>query len=136
LPGSPPVAADVPPVAADLQLRVTLRRLRRASGLTQRALLKPLCLASHSSIVDYESGRRVPPRDIVAAYERFFALPAGQLQQLRSQALAAMAAREAAATLTAGSGPARGEAPAAPPPPAGTGVVEPAQAGTGTAISR
>jgi hypothetical protein len=100
-------------------LRVLLRQLRRQSGLTQRALSRPLYLASHSSIVDYESGRRLPPQDIVVAYERYFALPDGQLQRLRNEALAIRAAREAQAALAAVP-PDRAQAgPASPPPASG-----------------
>jgi len=82
-------------VGADVELRVTLRRLRRARGLSQRDLTGPLNLTAHSAIVDYESGRRIPPPDILAAYERHFELQAGGLQLLRERALRERAAAEA-----------------------------------------
>lgn len=86
----------------DVELRVKLRQLRRERGLAQRDLLVPLHLASHTSIVDYESGRRVPAPDIIDAYERFFDLPAGVLHRMRSRALVHRAGTEARTTLTAG----------------------------------
>ncbi len=73
-------------------LGVTLRRLRRERGLSQRDLLRPLGLASHSVIVDWEAGRRIPPLDVLWAYERHFGLPPGELLALREQALAERAA--------------------------------------------
>ncbi|HZM81737.1 MAG TPA: helix-turn-helix domain-containing protein [Candidatus Limnocylindrales bacterium] len=47
-----------------------LRRLRMGKGLSQRELTKRLGLSAHSNIADYENGRRIPPRDIVADCER------------------------------------------------------------------
>jgi tetratricopeptide (TPR) repeat protein/transcriptional regulator with XRE-family HTH domain len=78
------------------ELARMLRRLRRARGLSQRALIAPLHLASHSTIADYEAGRRIPPADVLIAYERFFAVTRGELTRRRERALAARAAREAA----------------------------------------
>jgi hypothetical protein len=86
----------------DVELRVTLRQLRRERGLAQRDLLVPLRLASHTAIVDYESGRRLPAPDIIDAYERFFDLPAGVLHRMRSRALAHRAGTEARTTRGAG----------------------------------
>ena len=57
-----------------------LRSLRRSRGLPQRDLLKPLHLGSHSAIVDFEAGRRIPPAAVVAAYEQFFGLASGTLR--------------------------------------------------------
>lgn len=65
----------------------TLRRLRHQHGFTQRDLLKRLHLASHSAIVAYESGRRLPAPSVVAAYERVFEVPAGDLMRLREREL-------------------------------------------------
>ncbi len=87
-------AAPAPPEP----LNAVLRRLRRQRGLSQRELVRRLHLSAHSSIADFESGRRVPHRDILADYERVFDLPEGALQRLRP------------ASRTAG-----GPAPAAPP---------------------
>lgn len=91
-----------PAGSADVELRVRLRQLRRQRGMSQRDLLEPLHLASHTAIVDYESGRRVPAPDIIDAYERFFGLPPGQLHRLRSLALVQRANREASTALAAG----------------------------------
>lgn len=78
-------------------LYVALRQLRRERGLTQRELSAHLRLASHTSIVDYEAGRRIPPADVVARYERHFGLAAGSLTSLRERELARAAANEAEA---------------------------------------
>jgi tetratricopeptide (TPR) repeat protein/transcriptional regulator with XRE-family HTH domain len=82
--------------SASKHLGASLRSLRRGRGLAQRDLLRPLHLGSHSAIVDYEAGRRIPPDAVIAAYERFFELPAGTLRKLRERALAERAAAEAA----------------------------------------
>ncbi len=66
----------------------TLRRLRQEKGLSQRSIVRRLHLSAHSSIADFESGRRVPHEDIVTNYERIFGVPTGMLQRLRAQALA------------------------------------------------
>ncbi len=71
-----------------------LRSLRRSRGLAQRDLLRPLHLGSHSAIVDFEAGRRIPPATVIAAYEQFFGLDSGTLGLLRDQALAERAAAE------------------------------------------
>ncbi|HEY3902278.1 MAG TPA: helix-turn-helix transcriptional regulator [Streptosporangiaceae bacterium] len=62
-----------------------LRSLRRSRGLPQRDLLKPLHLGSHSAIVDFEAGRRIPPAAVIAAYEQFFGLASGTLRSLRTR---------------------------------------------------
>jgi tetratricopeptide (TPR) repeat protein/transcriptional regulator with XRE-family HTH domain len=71
-----------------------LRSLRRSRGLAQRDLLRPLHLGSHSAIVDFEAGRRIPPAAVITAYEQFFGLASGSLSSLRDQALAERAAVE------------------------------------------
>lgn len=86
-------AGGEPSGAADLG--GVLRRLRRGRGLAQRDLLQPLHLGSHSAIVDYESGRRIPPEAVLRDYERLFGLEPGTLTRLRDRALAARAAAEA-----------------------------------------
>ncbi len=78
-PPSEPMAAKLGPV---------LRRLRRSRGLAQRDLLQPLHLGSHSAIVEYEAGRRIPGENVIEGYERFFNLAPGTLGRLRDQALA------------------------------------------------
>src|SRR5579859_3097291 len=101
------------PAPASKQLAAALRNLRRGRGLAQRDLLRPLHLGSHSAIVDFEAGRRIPPEAIVAGYEKFFDLPDGTLRKLREQALVERAAAEA----PPGPGPA-GRTAVAPKPPA------------------
>jgi transcriptional regulator with XRE-family HTH domain len=75
-------------------LAATLRRLRRSRGLSQRALAGPLHLGAHSTIADYESGRRIPPADVLRLYERYFALRSDELSVLRDKALAERAESE------------------------------------------
>ena len=82
------------PGGAGAQLALTLRRLRRAHGLSQRALTRPLHLNAHSAIADYEAGRRIPPADVLRDYERFFGLAAGALVRQRGRAIAERAALE------------------------------------------
>jgi transcriptional regulator with XRE-family HTH domain len=83
--------ASVPTGAA---LALTLRRLRREHGLSMREMARPLNLAAHSAVADFESGRRLPAPDILAAYERHFKLTPGSLLTLRQKALAERAAEE------------------------------------------
>jgi transcriptional regulator with XRE-family HTH domain len=77
-----------------VRLAETLRRLRRSCGLSQRALAPLLHLSAHSAVADYESGRRIPAADVLRSYERHFAVPAGQLHDLRDQALIVRARAE------------------------------------------
>ena len=86
-----------------------------------REMAVPLNLAAHSAVADFESHRRLPAADILAAYERFFGLSAGSLVAVRQRALAERAALEAgqpwspAAYLKggqAGGGPPRSRPPA------------------------
>jgi tetratricopeptide (TPR) repeat protein/transcriptional regulator with XRE-family HTH domain len=79
------------------RLAVRLRQLRRARGLSQRALVGPLFLGAHSTVADYEAGRRIPPADVLRGYERYFALPTGQLTRLRELAVAERAEHESEA---------------------------------------
>src|SRR5215469_9656888 len=69
-------------------LGTVLRTLRQREGLSQRSMVRRLHLSSHSSIADFESGRRIPHADIVAAYERVFGIRSGALQRLRLKELA------------------------------------------------
>jgi tetratricopeptide (TPR) repeat protein len=89
------------------QLALVLRRLRKAKGLSQLAMARPLHLKAHSAIADYESGRTIPPADVVEGYERFFGVPGGSLTELRNQAIAERAECEESVG----------------PPPEGTGTV-------------
>lgn len=69
-------------------LGATLRQLRLSHGLSLRALAKKVGMTAHSGLVDYERGRRLPPPDLVAAYQRVFPDGAEQLGRLRETALA------------------------------------------------
>ncbi|WP_331742992.1 helix-turn-helix domain-containing protein (plasmid) [Streptomyces sp. NBC_01136] len=80
-------AADSDPGSLGLELR----RLRKARGLSQRQLAKLLGFTAHSAICDYESGKRLPPNDVLLACERLFRLPPGQLQEHRVRHLARQA---------------------------------------------
>ena len=67
---------------------VVLRRVRREHGLSQRDLQRSLHLGSHTVIVDWEAGRRLPPATILSAYEKHFGLASRELQTLRERILA------------------------------------------------
>jgi tetratricopeptide (TPR) repeat protein len=82
--GNPGGRGEVP---ARQELSATLFRLRRAHGLSQRDLRRPLRVGSHTTIGDWEAGRRLPSAAVVSAYERYFKLPPGQLLTLRERAL-------------------------------------------------
>jgi tetratricopeptide (TPR) repeat protein/transcriptional regulator with XRE-family HTH domain len=88
------------PEGAHEQLMRSLRRLRKARGLSQRMLAKPLLLSAHSAIADYESGRRIPPADTLRRYERFFGTRSGELVRLRELAVAERAERDEPADAT------------------------------------
>src|ERR1700722_14272222 len=83
--------------SASETLGAALRALRIRHGYSQRELLRPLHLGSHSAIVDYEAGRRVPPDAVLAGYERLFGLPPGTLGKLRDDVLAERAVADARA---------------------------------------
>lgn len=106
-------AATPPSEPVASALGTVLRRLRRGRGLAQRDLLQPLHLGSHSAIVDYEAGRRIPPEAVIEAYERFFNLAPGTLARLREQALAERAAPEPGPEAAPVSPPAPRQLPAA-----------------------
>ncbi len=72
-------------------LTLELRRLRESRGLTQQETAKRLGLSARSAVADYESGRRRPPADILAAYEGAFQLEPGTLRRLRDSGLAEQA---------------------------------------------
>lgn len=81
---------------ATSELAATLRQHRLANGLSFRELAKRLGLSAHSGLSDYEHGRRIPPADLVTAYERVFDLPAGTLKTLRDRAFQERAESRAA----------------------------------------
>lgn len=76
------------------RLGLHLRRLRRTAGLSQRQMASRLGLSAHSAVSDYESGRRLPAADILAAYERALALPEGELAAYRRRDLSRRADEE------------------------------------------
>jgi transcriptional regulator with XRE-family HTH domain len=75
-----------------------LRRSRLREGLSLRAVAKRIGLSAHSGVAEYESGRRLPPEDLIATYERALSLPPGYLLDLRRQALRKRADRTMAAS--------------------------------------
>src|SRR4051812_30037644 len=84
-----------------VRLGAILYRNRVERGLSLRAMARRLGLSAHSGLIDYERGRRIPPEDLLAAYERVFDLPADRLCGLRRQALVERAALKTAAFLAA-----------------------------------
>ena len=62
-----------------------LRRLRERAELTVRRLAQELH-RSHSSIVEYERGRRLPGVEVVEQYEEYFGLERGALVAERERA--------------------------------------------------
>lgn len=97
-------------------LTLELRRLRESQGLTQHEMARRLGLSARSAIADYESGRRKPPTDILAAYEGVFDLEPGALRGMRDRGLAEQAQLRYASALAelAPSEPAQASAPAPP----------------------
>lgn len=68
-------------------LGVEIRALRKGQGFTLRQLAKEVGLRAHSNIADYELGRRLPPNDILIAFERLLKVPTGYLLEMRKRAL-------------------------------------------------
>jgi transcriptional regulator with XRE-family HTH domain len=75
-----------------------LRLSRLREGLSLRAVAKRIGLSAHSGVAEYESGRRLPPENLIAPYERALNLPPGYLLDLRRQALRTRANRTMAAS--------------------------------------
>ncbi|MEP7024743.1 MAG: helix-turn-helix domain-containing protein [Actinomycetota bacterium] len=69
-------------------LGAQMRALRRAHGLSMRRMTVLIGLSAHSNLADYESGRRIPPQDVVEAFERALGVVDGELSALRRAALA------------------------------------------------
>src|SRR6266508_3973952 len=86
------------PTAA-VMLGAELRRLRLERGMSLRKLVRILGLTAHSNLVQYEMGRRIPPGDIITAYERIFGDSAAALARLRDRVLAERAADPGRATV-------------------------------------
>jgi hypothetical protein len=92
-PDPPPDAPlDAPPDAPS-RLGQELQRLRKSGGQTLREFAATAGLSAHSNLVDYEKGRRVPPRDIVRVYEQVGQTPDGSLDSLHAEAMAAIGGR-------------------------------------------
>lgn len=96
-------------------LGLTLYQLRLARGLSLRTLARRLGMSGHAGLLDYERGRRIPPEDVILAYERVLEVTDGQLRRLRERALLERAAAKTAQRLEGAAGP---EAPAPAPPTA------------------
>lgn len=90
LPGPGPECAAPP---AQVMLGAEIGRLRRQRGLSQRALVRMIGLSAHSNLSDYETGRRLPPADIVDGCERALGVTDGCLRGLHALALADRARR-------------------------------------------
>jgi tetratricopeptide (TPR) repeat protein/transcriptional regulator with XRE-family HTH domain len=67
------------------RLGAALRSARQERGLSLRALAK-LLYRSHSNLVEYERGHRLPPVDVVESYEVHLGIPKGTLVGLREAA--------------------------------------------------
>ncbi|MDT9695140.1 helix-turn-helix transcriptional regulator [Streptomyces sp. P17] len=99
-----------------LVLGAALYQCRLEQGLSLRSLARRLGLGSHSGLLDYERGHRIPPEYLLIAYEREFGTAAGHLRGLRARAL-----RERAEALVGdlidryGVPPAVARAPGTPP---------------------
>src|SRR2546423_5744539 len=70
-----------------------------ARGLSLRAMARRLGMTAHAGLSQYERGRRLPPADIVAQYERVLGVTDGELLALHSRVLAERASRKARALL-------------------------------------
>lgn len=100
------------PEAARL-LGAELRSARVARGLSLRTLARNLGLGGHGNLVDYEYGRRIPPEDLLMAWERVLGVRDNHLRDLRAKALAERGDRQASVLLDA---PPEPEPPAKEPP--------------------
>ncbi|MEE4544526.1 helix-turn-helix transcriptional regulator [Streptomyces sp. V4-01] len=82
--------------SAQTSFAVTLRRLRLEEGMSLRELARRLGYSAHSTIADFESGRRLPSETLVRECEALFAVTAGSLVAQRRQVLAEKAASDPA----------------------------------------
>lgn len=76
------------------ELSHVLRLSRLRQGLSLRTVARGIGLTAHSGIAEYESGRRIPPADLLCSYEQMLGLPPGYLERLRQQALQERAERQ------------------------------------------
>ncbi len=81
------------PHSAATELGLALRRQRLTQGWSLRVLAHKIGFSSHTSLIDYEKGRRIPPLDLLAAFEKTLDFPPGHLPSLRRAALAERADR-------------------------------------------
>src|SRR5437764_14235960 len=69
----------------EARLGAAMRRGRETRGVSLRALARTLH-RSHSTLVEYERGHRLPPLDVVEAYETELGVASGALAALHEQA--------------------------------------------------
>src|SRR5436309_4923790 len=69
----------------EARLGLALRRARQSRGISLRALARTLH-RSHSTLVEYERGHRLPSLDVVEAYETELGLASGSLVALHERA--------------------------------------------------
>jgi len=69
----------------EARLGLALRRARESGGLSLRALARRL-QRSHSTLVEYEWGHRLPPLDVVEAYETELGVASGTLAAVHERA--------------------------------------------------
>jgi tetratricopeptide (TPR) repeat protein/transcriptional regulator with XRE-family HTH domain len=81
---------------AATELGLALYQLRLARGLSLRTLARRLGMAGHGGLLEYERGRRLPPEDVILAYERVLGVEDGRLVRLRERALVERAAAKTA----------------------------------------
>lgn len=121
--GNPAADGGGRQISGALALGAALYQCRLERDLSLRRLAQRLGFSSHSGLLDYERGRRIPPENLVAAYEREFGITTGYLRALRERALRERA-EEMVGTLIdrygpADSGQAASARTAGRPPPAG-----------------
>jgi transcriptional regulator with XRE-family HTH domain len=75
------------PQSASVTLGLTLRRQRLSRGWSLRVVAQKIGFSSHTSLIDYEKGRRIPPSDLLEAFEKALEFPPGHLPSLRAAAL-------------------------------------------------
>jgi transcriptional regulator with XRE-family HTH domain len=86
------------------ELGQALHLHRLACGLSLRRLAAQLGLSSHSGLVDYERGVRIPPEDLLPAYCRALKVPSDYLGELRQRALLEVAVGKVAGSPAAAHG--------------------------------
>ncbi|MFL6075483.1 MAG: ATP-binding protein [Mycobacteriales bacterium] len=86
-------------MAAVEELGAALYERRLARGLSLRVLARRLGMSGHSGLARYEKGDRIPPADLIRAYERVLGVTDGALVALRDRALAERASSKVRALL-------------------------------------